>query len=75
MARSDKKKPTWRDYFEKNELDKIIKDEIEEEDSEDGGGSDSDPSENNMDAAEFLQLMENAFETEPGLIKKLKTQP
>lgn len=77
MARSDKK-PTWRDFFEKNELDKIGNGEIEEEEDEESsgeeaGGSDSDPSENNMDAGELMQILETAFEgEEPELMQELQ---
>lgn len=78
MVRSVDKKPTWRDFFEKNELDKIGNGEIEEEEDEESsadeaGGSDSDPSENNMDAGELMQIWETAFEgEEPELLQELQ---
>ena len=64
--KNGKRQSTWRDYFEITELNRILKSEgeIKEEDEtsqDEGGGSDSDPSENNMDPAEFLQIMETAF--------------
>jgi hypothetical protein len=59
----------WRDFFDLGELEKIMipEEENEDEDASDGekdsekGGSDSDPSEDNIDAGEFLEMIETAF--------------
>jgi hypothetical protein len=72
----------WRDFFDQRELEKImIPEEENEEDLSDAeaekdsekGGSDSDPSEDNIDAGEFLEMIETAFKDDAEVsFKELK---
>ena len=72
----------WRDFFDQGELEKImIPEEENEEDLSEGegekdsekGGSDSDPSEDNIDAGEFLEMIETAFKDDDEVsFKELK---
>lgn len=64
------KKLNWRDFFDVKEIQTIINKEggwseneegKSDEDGEEKGGSDSDPSEGNIDAGEFMDIMESAF--------------
>ncbi|CDW76366.1 zinc carboxypeptidase family protein [Stylonychia lemnae] len=64
----------WRDFFEQKELDKAInlaqQNQILEEENEDSesdqdlGGSDSDPSEDNIDQTEFYEMISTVFQKE-----------
>ena len=92
----------WRDFFEQDELEglikekknkgsasqpkKVSKNEIPEDDNEDGnsdrddksdkGGSDSDPSEDNIDPQDFLDIVEDVFKDDSDVtFKELKPQP
>ena len=79
----------WRDFFDQRELEKIMIPEEENEEDEDKsdngegkenesekGGSDSDPSEDNIDAGEFLEMIESAFKDDEEVsFKELKIVP
>lgn len=63
----------WRDFFEQKELDKamtlaqenqILEEENEDSEGDDQGGSESEPSEDNIDQQEFIQMMSTVFKEE-----------